>query len=49
MVRHCNRLPGGGGCLVLREVQHQARPGAMQPDLTVGVSVHYRGVGLDDL
>jgi len=30
-------------------IQGQGRPGSKQPDRAVGVHVHCRGVGLDDL
>ena len=39
----------GGGCPVLEDIQGQAGPCSEQPDLAVTVSVHCRGVGLDDL
>jgi len=33
----------------LGDVQGQAGPGSEQPDVAVGVPVHCRGFGLDDL
>lgn len=36
-------------CPVLRGIQAKAGPGCEQPNRAVGVCVHYRGVGLDDL
>jgi len=38
-----------GGSPVLRDTQDQAARGSEQPNLAVGVPVHCRGVGLDDL
>ena len=50
VVRHRNRFhQRGGGSLILGDVQVQVGRGAEQPDQAVGVSVHCRGVGLDDL
>ena len=39
----------GGGCPVLGVTQGQAGTVSEQLDLAVGVPVHCRGVGLDDL
>jgi len=39
----------GGGCPVPGGIQCQAEQGSEQPDVAVGVPVHYRGVGLDGL
>ena len=38
-----------GGCPIPGDIQCQAGQGSEQPDLTVGVPTHCRGVGLDDL
>lgn len=38
----------GGGCPVLGHFPTQAEPDSEQPDVAVSVSVHCRGVGLDD-
>ena len=38
-----------GGSPVPGGIQGQAGPSSEQPDLAVGVPVHCRGVGLDDL
>ena len=40
---------GGGGCLVPGDIKGQAGWGSEQHDGAVGVPVHYRGVGPDDL
>lgn len=37
------------GCSVPRDIQGHAKWCSEQPDLAVGVSVHFKGVGLDDL
>ena len=39
----------GGGSPTPGNIQGQAGPGFVQPHLAVGVPVHCRGVGLDDL
>jgi len=39
----------GGGCPIPGDAQGQAGWGFEHPDLAVGVPVHCRGVGLDDL
>jgi len=39
----------GGGCPVLGNIQDQAGWGSEQRDVAVGVPVHCRAVGLDDL
>ena len=39
----------GCGCLVSGDIQGQAGWGSEQSDLAVGVSLHCKGVGLDDL
>ena len=39
----------GGGCPILADIQGHARPGSEQPDLSVDVPLHCRGVGLHDL
>ena len=39
----------GDGCPVPGDTQDQTGWGSEQPDLTVGVPVHCRGVGLEDL
>mgnify|MGYP001852240699 CR=1 FL=1 len=39
----------GGGWPVPGDIQDQVGPGSEKPDLAVGVPVHFRGVGLDDL
>ena len=50
VVKHWNRLPiRDGGCPVPGDIQGQAGQGSEQSDLSVGVPVHCRGVGLDDL
>ena len=36
----------GGGCPIPGSIQGQAGCGSEQPDLAVGVPVHYKGVGL---
>jgi len=38
-----------GGCPILGDMQDQARWGFEQPDGAVGVPVHCRGNGPDDL
>jgi len=38
-----------GGCSVPAETQGQAGQGYEQPYLAVGIPIHYRGIGLDDL
>ena len=37
------------GCPVLGDIQGEVGQGSEQPDIDVGVSVHCRGVELDDL
>ena len=37
------------GCPIPEAIQYQAKPDSEQPALTVGVPVHCRGLGLDDL
>jgi len=51
VVRHWNRLPGEvvDGPYLETNIQRQATLGPEQPDLALGVPVHCRGVGLDDL
>jgi len=44
-----SKVQRGGGSPSLGDVQGQAGPGSEQPDLAVDVSVHCRGVGLNDL
>ena len=39
----------GGGCPVTGNIQDQAGQGSEQPDLVVGIPVHCRGVGSDDV
>ena len=39
----------GGGCPIPVDTQGQAGRGSEQPDVAVGVPVHYWEVGLDDL
>jgi len=39
----------GGGCSIPGDSQGQARQGSGQPDVSVGVPSHCRGVGLDGL
>ena len=39
----------GGECPVFGDTQGLAGPGFEQPDLTIGVPVHCREVGLDGL
>ena len=39
----------GGGSLIPGDAQGQAGQGSEQPDLAVGVPVHCRGVGVDQL
>ena len=48
VVRHWHRLPREV-VEALDNIQMQVGPGSEQPDLSVGVSVHCRGVGLGDL
>ena len=36
-------------CPVPGDIQCQAGPGSEQPNLAIGVPVHCRGLGLDDL
>lgn len=36
------------GCPVLGDIQGQARPGSVHPDVAVGVPLHFRGAGLDN-
>ena len=47
-----SQRPGDGhtvGCPVPGILKVRLRQGSEQPDLAVGVPVHFRGVGLDDL
>jgi len=39
----------GSGSPIPRDTQDQARLGPEYPDIAVGVLVHCRGIGLDDL
>ena len=48
-VKQWLRLPRGGGCPILGGMQGQTEWCTEQPDGAVGVSVHYRRVGLYDL
>ena len=40
---------GGGGCPIVGDIQGQAGSGSEQFDLAVGVLVHCKEVGSDDL
>ena len=48
VVRCWDRLPRGG-CPVPGDIQGRAGQGSEQPDVAVGVPVHYRGFGPGDL
>jgi len=48
-VKHWNTLPRDGGRPVPGDIQGQAGQALEQSDVAVGVPVHCRGVGLDDL
>ena len=43
-----NVAQNGGRCPTPGDIEGQAGQGSEQPHLSVGVPVHYRGVGLDD-
>ena len=46
----CDRTrENGGGYPIPEDIQSQAGWGSEQPDIDVDVSVHCKGVGLDDL
>ena len=51
VVEHWNRLPRqrGNRSPITGDIQGQAGWGSDQPHLAVGVAIHGKGVGLDDL